>query len=358
MFDGGAWAGRQQHCAMIPRTTLRPRRTKTTQACASTMIVYALSVLICVAMAPSVTAFCPVAPSVAWGVRVRKVRSQQIIFSSATGETSAVPVEKKQQEQDYDPILSSMPWSDFQSWALRDNLHRYLVTIPSLGSSNPDDYETYALWRTMAQDATELAGYEPNFLMAKHASELKERRSKDRQSDGGDTAPADISEKESAYSLESTPGLLPFLDQFEFDTEGGVSGRAYGLPGIADGAMITTPAVAEVEKTVKRGYVRTEDGTVAYELGTPADDIYSSDGTAGVVTEKTRTAMLEALAGAAATMAKGEVAAAGAGLAKTVVDGDSNDMLIKLGGSTAILLAGATAMSMLSHHLTVNVFWV
>ena len=35
---------------------------------------------------------------------------------------------------------------------------------------------------------------------------------------------------------------------------------------------------------------------------------------------------------------------------------DSN--LVNLGATTAILLGGATAFNMLSHHLTVNVFWV
>jgi len=37
---------------------------------------------------------------------------------------------------------------------------------------------------------------------------------------------------------------------------------------------------------------------------------------------------------------------------------DPDGYLVKLGASTGLLLAGATAVNMLSHHLTVNVFWV
>lgn len=343
-----------QRCAMFARTSLRHRRAKAPESAASVLNIFVSASLICASVAPDVVAFSPVHPFVALGAGARKYR-RHFVLSSATGEPPAMPIEKDE-EDDLD--LSSMPWGDFQSWALRDNLRRYLVTIPSLGNSDSEDYETYALWRTMSQDVTELAGYEPDFLMAMYTRELRKQSSEGGHSVGKDFAPPKNPGEELVHHLTSTPGALPYLDQFEFTTEGGVSGRAYGLPGIADGAMITTPAVAEVEATVKKGYVRTEDGNVAYELGVPAGDFYSLDGTAGVVTEKARKAMLETLARTAGTLAKGEAATAGAGLAKTAASGDGDDMLMKLGGSTAILLAGATAMSMLSHHLTVNVFWV
>jgi hypothetical protein len=45
-------------------------------------------------------------------------------------------------------------------------------------------------------------------------------------------------------------------------------------------------------------------------------------------------------------------------LAGSVSDKETRDMLTTLGATTAILLGGATAVNMLSHHLTVNVFWV
>ena len=43
-------------------------------------------------------------------------------------------------------------------------------------------------------------------------------------------------------------------------------------------------------------------------------------------------------------------------LANNAEDGDG--MLLRLGALSGVLLAGATAINMLSHHLTVNVFWV
>ncbi len=50
------------------------------------------------------------------------------------------------------------------------------------------------------------------------------------------------------------------------------------------------------------------------------------------------------------------------GMAETrsglLTDAESNRDLVYLGGATAMLLAGASAVSALSHHLTVNVFWV
>ena len=38
------------------------------------------------------------------------------------------------------------------------------------------------------------------------------------------------------------------------------------------------------------------------------------------------------------------------------VQGD--DLLIRLGATTGIVLVGAMALNILSHHMTVNVFWV
>ena len=258
-----------------------------------------------------------------------------------------------------DPFLSSMPWSDFQRWALRDNLPRYVVSIPATGvvvdsddggRLRPPEMRAYALWRTLTQEVMELAGYDPRYLAAAHAADA-------RRADSVAAAGNDISDDPKSTSLD-TPGILPFLDQFEFTPDGGVSGRAYGLPGIADGTSIETSSVSGVEYTVPRGYVRTADGVAAYELGAPAGDFYSLDGTAGSMTEQARKAMLQAVAGAAKAIRAGGLAT-DSGLARdTTGSGEADAMLVRLGGTTAVLLAGATAMSMLSHHLTVNMFWV
>ena len=39
-------------------------------------------------------------------------------------------------------------------------------------------------------------------------------------------------------------------------------------------------------------------------------------------------------------------------------DPETSQMIVNLGATTAVVLGAATAMNMLSHHLTVNVFWV
>ena len=49
------------------------------------------------------------------------------------------------------------------------------------------------------------------------------------------------------------------------------------------------------------------------------------------------------------------MAETGSGL---LTDAEANRDLVYLGGATAMLLAGASAVGALSHHLTVNVFWV
>jgi len=41
-----------------------------------------------------------------------------------------------------------------------------------------------------------------------------------------------------------------------------------------------------------------------------------------------------------------------------IISNDTDGLLLRLGGTTGIFLAGATAINMLSHHMTVNVFWV
>ena len=41
-----------------------------------------------------------------------------------------------------------------------------------------------------------------------------------------------------------------------------------------------------------------------------------------------------------------------------MTDPETSQMIVNLGTTTAIALGAATAMNMLSHHLTVNVFWV
>eukprot|EP00543_Licmophora_paradoxa_P018050 CAMPEP_0202473134 /NCGR_PEP_ID=MMETSP1360-20130828/89993_1 /ASSEMBLY_ACC=CAM_ASM_000848 /TAXON_ID=515479 /ORGANISM="Licmophora paradoxa, Strain CCMP2313" /LENGTH=173 /DNA_ID=CAMNT_0049099907 /DNA_START=41 /DNA_END=562 /DNA_ORIENTATION=- len=173
----------------------------------------------------------------------------------------------------------------------------------------------------MTREITELSGYPVKMLVKVHQKQLKDQ--------------------DSAQSkIQSTPKVLPLLDEYEFENSGGLSGRVYGIPGLAEGTKIETSAVVDVQVTLPRGFVQTQDDLVAYELGLPLRESYSLDGISRNKPQLSTTIIRDAA---------GEIV-------KTQVTGD--DMLVRLGATTAILLAGATAVNMLSHHLTVNVFWV
>lgn len=220
-----------------------------------------------------------------------------------------------------------LPWTDFQEWALSDNLPRYVVTIPSQDGSQQ---QIYALWRTMMREITELGGYPINMLQKMHSRHLVKKN------DGNST-------------LSVTPGVLPLLDEFQFEPSGGLSGYIYGIPGVADGTRIITDEVKDVQFTVSKGFVQTKDGAVAYELGTPLRESYSLEPSNNKMRDVSST-----VTGNVAGLAKGAVS----NIPFSNADEDPDTMLVRLGFSTAVLLAGATAVNMLSHHLTVNVFWV
>jgi hypothetical protein len=221
----------------------------------------------------------------------------------------------------------SMPWSEVQGWALRDNLPRYTIVIPMESSRREDSALVFALWRTMLREVPELAGYPIDFLREKCDEMIARQETK----------------------IQVTPKLLPFLEDYIFASAGGVSGKVYGVPGLADGTRIETSAVTNVEVTLPQGFVRTSDGKAAYELGRPMRE--------GVleVSGLTKEPLSTAMTGPFEILKTVNNGVAG------VTDGvgeDGDGMLVRLGVSTGILLAGATAINMLSHHLTVNVFWV
>jgi hypothetical protein len=236
---------------------------------------------------------------------------------------SASDVSEDEEEDSSNEL--DMPWSKFQEWALRDNLPRYVVAIP-VGTRGRQ--KLFALWRTMSREVTELSGYPIEMLQEMHTRQLKHKENSD-------------------AALPITPDVLPVLDEFKFESSGGLSGCVYGIPGVADGTKIETTMVKDVQFTVPRGYVQTADGAVAYELGTPLRDFYSLDGTSGTMRE-----ISSSMAKTAAELAKGVA------VNTPPADEDPDTMLVRLGVVTAVALGGATAMSMLSHHLTFNVFWV
>jgi hypothetical protein len=242
--------------------------------------------------------------------------------SSSPSTDSNISTDCNNDKDKYEKL--AMPWSDIQNSALHDNLSKYTVQIP-LRKADSDEGEQESqvcgLWRTMLKDVPEIAGYPIDFLQTMHGRQIQNNET----------------------LLEVTPELLPYLEDYEFAAAGGVSGKVYGIAGIADGTRIETSAVSSIEVTLPQGFVRTTDGSAAYEVGRPKREEFSSN------------------AVSATALAKGgellkNVQNAGSLQSMTVEDGDG--MLMRLGASTAILLAGATAVSMLSHHLTMNIFWV
>lgn len=259
------------------------------------------------------------------------------------GDPSALEPPKQQQEQRRTNKLD-MPWSEFQEWALSDNLPRYLVTISTTDdntddSSLPKSSTTFALWHTMLRDVPELSGYDVPCVRQMHQRMVSQRNDDD----------DDAADAQQQQPVVETPGAMPILEQFQFDAEGGISGNVYGLNGVADGSAVRTPPLSNLDTTVPKGYVRTEKGDVVYELGLPMGE--NDDGVTNWSKEG-RMALLKTLS-MTTTVVAGSAVSVGEGGGV-----DDGQLLLKLGGFTGALLAGATAMNMFQHHLTVNVFWV
>lgn len=194
-------------------------------------------------------------------------------------------------------------WSQFQDWAVRDNLRKYTIYLTRSGN---EQVSICALWRTMIRDVPELCGFPLDVVRDMYSRQIKEQ----------------------GQDVVEIPSIIPYLDQFSFEASGGISGRVYGLQGIVDGTKIKTTALTDLDDTLRKGYVQTSDNSTVFELGYPVGDTYSLSGLSSAVTPL-----------------------------RDVVETET-DMLLKLGTSTAAVLAGAAAFGLLSHHLTINVFWV
>ena len=139
------------------------------------------------------------------------------------------------------------------------------------------------------------------------------------------------------------------------------------MRGIADGTTVQTSPLIHVQLTIPRGYVLTEDGSAAYELGFPlSEERYSLD-IAKMNVNVNNINMPRSMSSISIdgdelkkTLKSGaeETGKVALSIADTIKDLEMKGMLVNLGASTAILLGGATALNMLAHHLTVNVFWV
>ena len=220
-------------------------------------------------------------------------------------------------------IYDGMPWGDIQEWALRDKAKHYTVTAP-LTVEGSNTFHSFVLWRTLSQDVPELAGYPISFLANRYASIA---------GDPSFQCPPNASYR-----------ILPYLDDFVFESNGGLSGRIYGMMGLADGTRIQTAPVANVEVTLPKSFVQTADGQTMYEIGNPGTESPTAINSFKAPDMVLKTSSVALKEGGASSIEKGE----------PLVDPD----LLNLAGLTTIAIAGAYAFETLSHHLTVNVFWV
>ena len=249
------------------------------------------------------------------------------------------------------------PWSDLQQWALRDNLPKYTIRIPiqqtatvapaksesSTAAAEDTVLEPFALWRSLQNDVPELAGYPIEFLRARH-----EDMRRDQENHVEDTGGVGVDNKATIRVVQHrvTPGVLPFLQSYEFSAGGGICGDVYGMNGVSDGSRIETSALRNVKESLPKGYVQTSDGGASFELGAP---LRSDEGMVSTASAAAKEFGAEKLSDLSTKQLRT--------LANSVEE-DGDGMLLRLGALSGVLLAGATAINMLSHHLTVNVFWV
>jgi len=261
---------------------------------------------------------------------------------------------------------NSLPWSDAQDWALRDNLPKYLFRIQTTTEDDKNGavsttttttttttLTSYCQWRSLLQDVPELAGYPVDFLQLKY----QEQQQKQKQQ-----------KKKTKKEEEDVPviGILPYLQDYEFTTQGGVVGTVYGLEGVAEGSRIETSTLEGVQETLRLGYVETTEG-IAFEVGRPMSKMLD-DGSDGDANTPWKILSNSPAAGATASSVASslqsvtqqgvsQLASSASSSSSSELQG-TDELLVRLGATTGILLAGATAINMISHHMTVNVFWV
>jgi hypothetical protein len=247
------------------------------------------------------------------------------------------------------------PMSDLQMMALKSNIGKFIV--PRSGSLTGSDKtpnmakKSIVLWRNFLDSTQELTGYPIAFLSEQMKSMLN-------------LLDRSAVTSESTVLVESMIGnminktdvdwdlVVPYIDTYTFELGGGVSGLVFGVAGVADGTRICTSPVVDVQTTIPRNFIETGDGCL-YELGRPAfsSDLSPQSSTISGVTKQWFRSGKET----ASVLIKNSA---------SVVNDNLNDgkkvdsELFQLGALTTLLLTGASVVENLSHHLTVNVFWV
>jgi hypothetical protein len=244
--------------------------------------------------------------------------------------------------------MSDLYLSDLQANTLRAKIPRFTVPVPIRIAAPADGNNTslntgkfIVLWRSLVDDAPELIGYPISFL-------AEQAQSMDVPSTFSTTGASinALLDSNEIYKRVDWETVLPYIDAYTFETGGGLTGLVYGVHGVADGTRIRTTPVGDVQTTLPRNYVQTADGCL-YELGRPSVEDESN-----LQSKQWASHESYSLDGASSLVTKSSSDNENAFLASS----DTN--LLQLSGLTLIVLGGIYALENLSHHLTINIFWV
>uniref|UniRef100_A0A448ZJZ4 Uncharacterized protein n=1 Tax=Pseudo-nitzschia multistriata TaxID=183589 RepID=A0A448ZJZ4_9STRA len=280
-------------------------------------------------------------------VSLRTSFSEEIFTNGNSLRTNSRKDDEEIHLEGDDASTEGYPWSKVQEWALRDNLPKYTVRISKRRENTGRkkvELSSFVLWRTLRDDIPELCGYPVEILRSRHEKMEMAQQSKTHENTDDGHFP---STKSIDGGVTTALGVLPFLQDYEFSTDGGMCGYVYGLDGLSDGSRIETSQLKNVKETLPRGFIQTSDDT-CYELGQPLQTDLEG------VTKRTNSNTVTKLS--LDKLSEKSTNNDFRSAIDTIEDPDG--LLLRLGATTGILLAGATAFNMVSHHLTVNVFWV
>lgn len=256
-------------------------------------------------------------------------------------------------EVDGDEYEDDIPiaWSQFQDWALMDNLPKYMIDTNYFSASKKQSKERQpaARWRSMVREVPELTGFDVELVRRQYSKLLLVKTKEDDDNDDDDASSDDSASKNKTKTKTPPtaflPDMLPLLETYSFEKEGGLSGFAYGIAGVADGTKMTTPPLRGCEVTIPQGWVESREGSCIYELGSPLGSALEM-GPSSYSLDYAKQAVSDVGRGVIATAASSSASS------------EDSKALMNLAALTGMLLASAGAINTISHHVSVHVYWV
>jgi hypothetical protein len=237
----------------------------------------------------------------------------------------------------------NIPLNDLQLVSLRNRIPKFTIPMESVSGGGRPSRRFVVLWRSLLDDSPDLAGFPIPFL-AEQAQSMDAAQILL----ANETSPTILREAIDD-NIVDWERVLPYIDAYQFESGGGLSGLVYGIAGVSDGTRIRTTPVGDVQTTLPRNFVKTADGCF-YELGKPS-----------FVDEKDM--KYDSLRGASKRWYRDGSEVATSMLSKTAIADNLSSSIVdteilQLSALTALVLGGSYVLGTLSHHLTVNVFWV